>query len=111
MEKRGRMKDTQSPHVPSPIGICDWGIGGLGFYRLLRAERPDLDTVYLGDQGAVPYGLLSHRELSARVTRILCFFRQTGVGRVVAACNAASTILPSVRVPGVRVTGVIDPAW
>ncbi|MEZ0327295.1 MAG: glutamate racemase [Fimbriimonas sp.] len=92
------------------IGICDWGIGGLGFYRLLREERPDIDVTYLGDQGMVSYGRLPRPELTARVKEVLAGFRERGVSRVVVACNAASTVLPYVQVADVDASGVILPA-
>ncbi len=96
--------------METALGICDWGIGGLGFYNLVRAARPDLDTVYIGDQGSAPYGELSATELAARLRDVLNTFRSLGVARVVVACNAASSVLPRVCVPGVRATGVIAPA-
>ncbi len=91
------------------IGICDWGIGGLGFASLLLAERPDLGMVYIGDQGAVSYGKLSKRMLSARMRLVLCAFWGMGITRVVVACNAASTVLDAVKIEGVTATGVIAP--
>ncbi len=91
------------------IGVCDWGIGGLGFYALLRAERPDLDVVYLGDQGVPGYGKLPRPILTARVGAVLARFRDLGVAQVVVACNAASTVLDEAQVEGVRATGMIRP--
>lgn len=91
------------------IGICDWGIGGLGFYNLLRADRPDIDVVYLGDQGFTPYGRVSTKELTHRIRWVLMGFRDLGVTEVVVACNAASTVLAGAAVPGVVAHGVIQP--
>jgi glutamate racemase len=92
------------------IGICDWGIGGLGFYKTLRAERPDLNTVYIGDQGAVPYGRLSAAELAARLSQVRQAFVSFGVTRMVVACNAASTVLEKMcPLPTIQMTGVIAP--
>ncbi len=75
------------------IGVCDWGVGGMGFYCLLRESRPDLDVLYLGDQGVPGYGKLPRPVLAARVRSILDEFRRRGAERVVVACNAASTVL------------------
>ena len=75
------------------IGVCDWGVGGLGFFRLLTTKRPDLDVVYLGDQGVPGYGKLSRPVLTARIRSVLDEFCRRGVDRVVVACNAASTVL------------------
>jgi len=92
------------------IGICDWGIGGLGFYNLLRADRPDVDVVYLGDQGYTSYGKVPTRELAARIRWVLSGFRARGISQVVIACNAASTVLHEAAVAGVEARGVIEPA-
>lgn len=89
------------------LGVCDWGIGGLGFYRLLRDARPDLDVVYLGDQGVPGYGKLSRAVLAARLRRVFEEFRNRGVNDVIVACNAASTVLDLAVLEGVRTTGMI----
>lgn len=91
------------------IGVCDWGVGGLGFYGLLRAARPDLDVLYLGDQGVPGYGKLPRPVLAARLRAVMARFREEGVSQVVVACNAASTVLDEVRVAGVQATGMILP--
>ena len=91
------------------IGICDWGIGGLGFYQALRQDRPDLSVLYLGDQGFTPYGRASTGELSNRLSEVFFWFRNQGVTEIVVACNAASTVLHRVSVEGVSATGVIAP--
>lgn len=91
------------------IGICDWGIGGLGFYAMLDRERPDLDVVYIGDQGEIPYGRLTRAQLAARMRLVFEVFQREGVDHVVVACNAASTVIEDSRLPGQRVTGVIEP--
>ena len=75
------------------IGVCDWGVGGLGFYGLLKTNRPDLDVVYLGDQGVPGYGKLPANVLTRRVADVLTEFRRQGADRVIVACNAASTVL------------------
>jgi len=91
------------------VGICDWGIGGLGFYNLLRTERPDLDVVYIGDQGVPGYGLFDRHGLTLRLTGVFRTFAKLGVADVVVACNAASTVVPAVDAPEVRGFGIIDP--
>lgn len=101
---------TKLTQAETVIGVCDWGIGGLGFARLLLAERPDLGLVYIGDQGAVSYGRLPAPLLAARIRLVLCAFQGMGITRVVVACNAASTVLDAVSVEGVTATGVIAPA-
>ncbi|MGE3799695.1 MAG: glutamate racemase [Candidatus Kapaibacterium sp.] len=78
------------------LGILDWGIGGLGFYSRLKRERPDAAVIYLSDAGYTPYGKLSHQVLLNRVTLAVEFLMAEGATQVVVACNAASTVLPSV---------------
>jgi len=91
------------------IGICDWGIGGLGFYNLLRAERPDLDVVYIGDQGVPGYGKFDRKSLKCRIEMVFRTFESCGVSEAVVACNAASTVVGDVHVQGVRGHGIILP--
>ena len=91
------------------VGICDWGIGGLGFYNLLRNERPDLDVLYFGDQGVPGYGLFDRASLTRRMEQVFGVFRAQGVSDVVVACNAASTVVPYLNVEGVTGYGIIEP--
>lgn len=91
------------------LGICDWGIGGLGLYDLIKRSRPGIGVTYIGDQGSVPYCLLSRPELADRIEQILLTFRTLGVNRVVFACDEASTSLGEAAVPGITATGVIEP--
>lgn len=92
------------------LAILDWGIGGLGFYKLLKSRHPDLPVLYFSDAGAVPYGRLSEPLLAERLRVVMRHLSERGVDRVVVACNAASTVLPLLRhdttLPGV--IGVIE---
>ncbi len=90
------------------FGIVDWGVGGLGFYNLLRQSRPDINVIYLGDQGSRSYGLLTHSALANRIQTIAKEMQARGAERLVVACNAASTVLGSVKSP-IPVSGVIQP--
>jgi glutamate racemase len=70
-------------------------------------------VLYLSDSGFTPYGLLSRRALSARVTRLLWYLAENGATSIVVACNAASTVLDTlarVRAPDLPILGVIAPA-
>lgn len=89
------------------IGILDWGIGGVGVLRALRAEAPSVDVVYLSDAGATPYGKLDANALSARVAAAIDHLCALGATEVVVACNAASTVLHTIA-PRVRTTGMIE---
>ena len=91
------------------LGIYDWGTGGLRLYNALRSTRPDLDIVYLADQGSEDYGLLSREALTERVTQVIQAFAAMGISRVIVACDAASTVLNEVSVPGMTVSGLIEP--
>lgn len=93
--------------------MIDWGIGGLGFLKLLAARHPAVEAVYLSDAGFTPYGKVPRRPLAARVDRLLAYLADAhGVTHAVLACNAASTVLPDLALPrrGIAVTGVIAPA-
>lgn len=91
-----------------PLGILDWGIGGLGFVRLLKERHPGVPVVYLSDAGEVPYGLLPASALSDRVARALAFLKHCGADYVVVACNAASTVLPRIADRIAKGVGDID---
>lgn len=105
-------RETASPSCP-PLGILDWGIGGLGFFRMLRARCPDVAVAYFSDSGETPYGRLSRAQLVARLRLIVRFLGGRGVTHLVVACNAMSTVLPlseeTGRGPAVAITGVIEP--
>jgi len=92
----------------------DWGIGGLGFFKLLRQAAPGLGCVYLSDSGAPPYGTLTSAALTRRVRQAVAWFSARGVSELVVACNAASSVLarvPSREFAGgaPRLLGVIEP--
>lgn len=79
------------------IGILDWGIGGFGFYAMLKNAVPDAAIVYLSDNSSAPYGTLNRDALREQVTGAIRILAEHGANRVVVACNAASTIVPSIQ--------------
>ena len=87
------------------IGILDWGIGGLGFFKALRQRHPDIPVVYWSDAGETPYGKLPPARLAARVREVAGRLAGLGARRVVVACHAASTVLPALGV--VETAGVV----
>ena len=100
----------------SPIGIFDSGVGGLSVLKAMRAEMPDEDILYLGDQGHVPYGPRPLTEVRAFSEEITRFLLARGAKLIVVACNAASAAaLPELRgtfpqVPFVGMEPAVKPA-
>ncbi len=91
------------------LAICDWGIGGLGLFDLLKRARPDLSIVYVSDEGFTPYTMLSKPELEDRVQSLLGTVAHLGVDRCILASDAASTTLDDIPAPQIKTTGVIEP--
>lgn len=95
---------------PSPrLAIVDWGIGGMGVWKALRAHG-DVPVLYVSDTGATPYGRLPRDVLAARLAEVFEFLVRHGAVAIVVACNAASTVLDDVPDPGVPVRGMIEAA-
>jgi len=88
---------AQSPR--RQIGVFDSGIGGLGVVQEIRRMMPEVDIVYVADNGGFPYGALSDANVVARCERIvMALDRLIAPSAVVVACNTASTIaLASLR--------------
>ncbi len=96
---------------PGPkLAIVDWGIGGLGIYRLIRSQLGDMPVLYFSDTGVTPYGRMSREQLVDRLSKVFSFLEQQGVSHVVVGCNAASTVLPLMKIDKLRVAGVIEGA-
>ncbi|MCR9161326.1 MAG: glutamate racemase [Nannocystaceae bacterium] len=95
----------------SPIGVIDWGIGGLDVVRKMRAAGAEQPVLYVSDAGAVPYGLQPDEALARRVGALVRALARRGCAHVLIGCNAASTILdhPAFEGGGARVDGVIRP--
>ncbi len=91
------------------IGMLDWGIGGIECYRLFKQAHPEVPVLYWSDTGATPYGRMSKKALSERVAHVVNRLVQRGATRIIFACNAAATVLPSLRTD-VPCTGVIEHA-
>lgn len=75
------------------IGICDWGIGGLGVYKELREIGSKADVVYFSDAGFTPYGKVPKQELFERWLLVRSFFKKERVDLIIVACNALSTVV------------------
>jgi glutamate racemase len=92
------------------LGIIDWGIGGIGVYKLIKQRQPDIPVIYFSDTGATPYGKMSRAELVARLNAVIQMLKSKGVTHLVIACNAASTAIPCLNSDGIAVEGVIESA-
>lgn len=95
----------------SPIGVIDWGIGGIDVVRKMRAAGVLQPVLYISDSGAVPYGKQTDVALATRVSTLVGALRTRGCAQVLIGCNAASTILdhPDFDDGGATVHGVIRP--
>ncbi len=74
------------------LGILDWGIGGCGFYDLLR-QKSAVPIVYLSDSGFTPYGKVKKDELQDRVNTCISFLQEQGASHIVVACNSAGSVV------------------
>lgn len=74
----------------SPIGVFDSGVGGLSVLRAIRAQMPEEQVIFFGDQVHIPYGprpMEQIREFSDAITR---FLLDQDAKIIVVACNTAS---------------------
>jgi glutamate racemase len=92
------------------LAIIDWGIGGIGVYKLIKERQPDLPVIYFSDTGATPYGKMSRPQLIARLNAVIQMLKSKGVTHLVIACNAASTAIPYLNSDGIKIEGVIESA-
>lgn len=92
------------------LGIIDWGIGGVSIYKLIKEKIGDVPVTYFSDTGVTPYGKMTRRELTARISIVIEFLKSRGVTHIVIGCNAASTAIPFLKDHDIRIEGVIEPA-
>lgn len=76
-----------------PIAIIDYGIGGLGLYKMIREEFPDLPILYFSDSGVTPYGKLPKNVLRARIEKVFSYLHGRGAEKIVVACHSASSVV------------------
>lgn len=81
------------------IGVFDSGVGGLWILKHLKAELPEYDYVFLGDQLNVSYGNKTPDELFLLATNALNYlYGEKNCAGVVLACNTiSSTIYDKLR--------------
>lgn len=95
------------------IGLFDSGIGGLTVVRALRAARPDLSYVYLGDTARAPYGTKSPETIRRYAEDCADFLLAQGAKAIVIACNTASSLASEhlrARHPELPIFEVVGPA-
>lgn len=95
------------------IGIFDSGIGGLTVVRALRAARPDLSYVYLGDTARAPYGTKSPETIRRYAEDCADFLISKGAKAIIIACNTASSLASEhlrARHPELPIFEVVGPA-
>jgi len=79
-----------------PIGILDYGVGGIDLAQRIKTRQPDTPLLYFSDSGEIPYGKLSYAQLRKRVRHVLDFMFEQGAAHIVVACHSASSVvLPS----------------
>ena len=89
---RGATRDGAASRA-RPVGVLDWGIGGLGVVRALSEHGVLRPVLYVSDSGTAPYGLQSRSQLQRRLRRWKRWFAARGCAEVLIGCNAASTAL------------------
>jgi len=77
---------------PRSIGVFDSGVGGLSILRAIRQLLPKEPTIYLGDQGHVPYGSRPPEEIRGFSYGITRFLLDLNAKIIVVACNTASAV-------------------
>lgn len=100
------------------IGIFDSGFGGLTIFKSIRAQLPEYDYLYLGDNARTPYGSRSFEAILKFSKECIDVLFDRGCKVVIIACNTASAkalrsiqqkVLPVER-PDRKVLGIIRPS-
>ena len=108
---------NETQQITGPIGVFDSGYGGLTILDQIRAQMPEYDYLYLGDNARTPYGTRSFEVVYEFTLQAVKKLFELSCPLVILACNTASakalrTIqqnnLPSID-PTRRVLGVIRP--
>src|SRR5215510_1268015 len=90
----------------APIGVFDYGLGGLTVLRAVAERLPHEDLVYLGDSARVPYGTRSAQTVVNYARACVRKLREQHIKLLVVACNTLSAELEfpviGVIVPGAR---------
>ena len=73
-----------------PIGVFDSGYGGLTILDKIRAQMPEYDYLYLGDNARTPYGPRSFEVVYEFTLQAVKKLFELGCPLVILACNTAS---------------------
>jgi glutamate racemase len=73
-----------------PIGIFDSGVGGLSILKEVKKLLPSENFIFVADQGNVPYGGKTQKQLQSYADKIMAFLMQKNVKAVIVACNTAT---------------------
>lgn len=73
-----------------PIGIFDSGVGALTILREVKKLLPLENFIFVADQGNVPYGGKTQKQLQEYTDRIMAFLTKRDVKAVIIACNTAT---------------------
>ncbi len=73
-----------------PIGIFDSGVGGLTILLEVKKLLPKENFIFVADQGNVPYGGKTKKQLQNYADQIMTFLSQKNVKAVIVACNTAT---------------------
>jgi glutamate racemase len=77
----------------SPIGVFDSGVGGLSILKVLQAQMPHEQFVYVADSSHAPYGERDASFVQQRAAHLLQILReQHQVKALVVACNTATAL-------------------
>ena len=74
----------------TPIGVFDSGYGGLTVVSAIRAQLPQYDFIYFGDNARAPYGNRSFDVVYEFTLEAVKFLFEQGCPLVILACNTAS---------------------
>lgn len=102
----------------TPIGVFDSGYGGLTVLSAIRAQLPQYDFIYFGDNARAPYGNRSFDVVYEFTLEAVNFLFEQGCPLVILACNTASAkalrTIQQKNLPALsssnRVLGVIRPS-
>ncbi len=72
------------------IGVLDSGVGGLSVLRYIHQLLPNHPTIYIADEGHLPYGPRPQDEIRTFVMTLAQFLLERGASVLVIACNSAS---------------------